>query len=163
MTRSAIACALAGISLVATGCRDRCAPDDDPVVEIGWGEEAFEPLDADDPRMEIIHGDQDGYHVPIALDGTGLDRSELLGSHLQGWIDGVLRGDTQPWVRMRCNPDTRTLQSWNSRLIWTLGPEELDGKLAHITVLVRDVEGREATAEADVTLFYPGLHDTAGP
>lgn len=44
-----------------TSTGDPCK-DNDPVIEIGTGEELFESLDEGD-RIEVIHGAQDGHHI----------------------------------------------------------------------------------------------------
>src|SRR6188472_1441731 len=104
MRSATILCLLASVPWAAA-CKSKCAPSDDaPTVEIGWGEDGYGALDADEPRMGIITGPQGGWHIPVAFDATDLDGTDLLASHLQATIDGVLHGDTQPWVHMRCNP-----------------------------------------------------------
>lgn len=161
MKPAVIACVL-GLLATATGCGADCRPGSDPpTLEIGSGEERFESIDGDEPRLEIIHGPQGGWHGAVALDATGLDGGALMGSHMLGWIDGVLHADTQPWVNMRCNPRTGTLQSWNNLLIWDVPPEELHGRTAQIEVEVTDSDGRTADDTVEVVLWDP-LLDTGG-
>ena len=164
MMRAAIAC-LAVCIPFAAGCPTPadCRPNDAPTLEIGWGEEEFVPFEGEEPTALVIHGEQlNGYHVPIALNATGLYSRNLVGSDMKGWLDGELHSDVSPWVQLRCNPHTGTLQSWNNRLAWDIGPPDLDGRLAHIEVTLVDIEGRTASAEADVRLVDPPVPPDTG-
>ena len=110
-----------------------------------------------DDTREIVRGPQQGYHTVIALEATHFDHRELMLGNFEGYIGGVLMGQGRPWLAMRCNPKTNTLQTWNGLLFWDAEPEDLHGQEARIEVEVTDVAAKRASAFIDVTLVYPDL------
>lgn len=144
------------LPLLAGCLRETCKPGTDPTLEIGTGERGFQPL-GHDPTMEIVHGPQGGYHAAIALDATYLDASDLMLGVFEGTVDGEVVGHTEPWLQMRCNPRTASLQAWNALLVWDAEPEELHGKAATVDVTVRDTRGVEVSDSVDVRLHDPNL------
>jgi hypothetical protein len=149
---------LGAVALAAGGCPSPCTAGADPTLAIGTGETSYVPLDPVAPTFDIVHGPQGGYHVLVGLEATQMDTSDLLAADLKGTIDGVLMGETQPWVQMRCNGRTETQQSWNNRLIWDAQPEDLDGRTAHIEATVTDPRGTSVSAAVDALLYDPLLH-----
>jgi len=156
---SPIRCLVLGALAVAVGgCPSPCQPGPNPTLAIGTGETSFLALDPTAPTFEIVHGPQGGYHVLVGLEATALDRSDLLGAVLKGTIDSVVMGETQPWIKLRCNGQTETEQSWNNRLIWDAQPEDLDGRTAHIEATLTDPRGKSVSASVDALLYDPTLH-----
>lgn len=108
--------------------------------------------------VELFHGPQGGFHVVIALEAIFLELGDSrLSGHITGTIDGVILADTAPLLDFRCNPETDTLQSVGTLLIWDAQPEDLDGKTAQIEASVTDALGRVVTATAEATIFDPNL------
>ncbi len=143
--------------VVAPGCTpgEGCEPGDgDPTLELGKGVTEYEPMDAGDGRLEVIHGPQGGYHVEIGFEATYLDASADWTIALTGEA-GDASASSTPFVTMQCNRQTGTLQSWGHLLIWDREGPELDGRAATITATATDAAGTEATATADVELFFP--------
>jgi hypothetical protein len=136
---------------------DPCDPGPEPTLELGTGEFEHVPLDPDGAVVELIHGPQGGYHVVVSLGATGLDASEPWEVDLLGTIDGVVRGQTEPFAEPRCNPDAGQLQVWGLYLVWDAEPEELDGRSAHVTAVVTDAAGTRLTDEGDLTIEDPSL------
>ena len=139
------------------GCPpEDCLPGEDPTLRLGTGERGFEPL-GDPPVFEIVHGPQGGWHAVIALEAARIDASELLLGSFRATIDEEEVGHSQPWIRMRCNHETGTLQSWDGLLIFGPPPEELHGQTALVEVSVRDGQGVTVTDEVEALLHDPGL------
>ena len=159
-TSRGMRCLFLAVALAAlSGCLrpDACTPGDDPSVELGTGENEYVPLDPDDPVYQIVHGPQGGYHSVIGLEATHLDASDLLAADLAGTLDGEPVGDSAPWVQMRCNPRTDTLQSWGSFLIWDAQPADLHGREVEIEVALTDITGTTVTDSVLATLHDPYL------
>lgn len=139
-----------------------CAKGENPTLDVGEGASEYTALD-DGDTVELIHGAQGGFHVVIALDGQFLDVAE--GSRVPGvitaTIDGVETALTQPYLDFRCNPDTGTVQSFGTLLIFTptdaqlqglTPPEFLNGKTAQLHAEVTDRDGRVVTADRTVVI-----------
>lgn len=79
MSRGTLALALV-VGAIAAGCEaaprtdaghdasgpDARGPDAGAVLEIGTGEQGFEPL-GDPPEVELVHGPQGGWHLTMAM------------------------------------------------------------------------------------------------
>lgn len=141
---------------------DGCAKGDNPTLDVGAGASEYAALD-DGDAVELVHGAQGGFHVVIALDGQFLDVAE--GSRVPGRISATIAGVetalTQPYLDFRCNPDTGTVQSFGTLLIFTptdaqlqglTPPEFLNGKTAEIHAEVTDRDGRVVTADRTVVI-----------
>jgi hypothetical protein len=158
LTLALCACAVAP----SDGLPDGCVAGDAPTLDVGAGASEYTALD-DGDTVELVHGAQGGFHVVIALDGQFLDVAE--GSRVPGQItatiDGVETALTSPYLDFRCNPDTGTVQSFGTLLIFTpteaqlqglTPPEFLDGKTAEIHAEVTDRDGRVVTADRTVVI-----------
>jgi hypothetical protein len=136
---------------------DPCAPGPRPTLEIGTGEQAFEPMPA---ALTLVHGPQGGFHVVLAFEATGLD-GELVGGEVTGAIDGAVVATSAPWLELACNPDTDTLQAWGVLLIYSDGqagdptPEALDGQDTEVVATLTDAEGRSVTGVASTRIVDP--------
>jgi len=122
---------------------------------MGTGIIEYEPLDPADPAFLTVHGPQGGYHATIGLEAVYLDASDLMGAYMRGVIDGEELAVSSPWLQMRCNPYTETLQTWNLLLIWDATPEFLAGKRTHIEVEVTDASMTTVSASVDARLYDP--------
>ncbi len=167
MTRSLLrACLSAAVCACAASpsgtAPDGCAAGENPTLDVGAGASEYSALD-DGDAVELVHGAQGGFHVVIALDGQFLDVVE--GSRVPGQItatiDGVETAVTSPYLDFRCNPDTGTVQSFGTLLIFTptedqlqglTPPEFLQGKTAEIHAEVTDRDGRVVRADRTVVL-----------
>ena len=136
---------------------DGCETGPTPTLRIGTGEYEFVPLEDVNHELELVHGPQGGYHLLIGLEARFLDASELMAGTMSGSIDGVELAQSSPWLQLRCNGQTETLQSFGSFLIYDAEPEDLHRRATHIEVEVRDLAGNTASAEADVTIVDPYL------
>ena len=137
-----------------------CEPsEDDPTLEIGKGETEYEAMDAGDGTIEVINGPQGGYHVEVGFEATGLDAADRWAVVLSGDADGF-EASSSPFVTMRCNNATATLQSWGHLLIWDLDLEsedgsDLDGLIADIHASATDASGTVIEADITVEMHYP--------
>lgn len=92
-----------------------------PRIEIGTGTEAFEALGAGS-TVELVHGPQGGYHVPIAFRLWGIDPMGLL---IQAHGYDAITGDeiTIPAERVltarRVSPEGDHLLRLGDRLVFT--------------------------------------------
>lgn len=146
---------------------DGCLPGDSPTLDVGEGAASFEPRADGDP-VELVHGAQGGFHVVIALDGQFLDVSEdsRAPAVLTATIDAVPTAVSNTYLVFRCNPDTGTLQSFGTVLVFTPtedqlqgvpAPEFLNGKSAQIHAEVTDRAGHVAIADRTVLIHDPLL------
>lgn len=131
-----------------------CDPGAEPTLVLGTGDVAFEPVI---DHVELVHGPQGGYHVYLGFEATHLDTSEFALAFVEGTIGGEVVARTQPYLDLRCNPETGTQQSWGTLLIYPLTPAELDGQETVITATVTDVTDREVSATLTTTIDDPML------
>jgi hypothetical protein len=136
----------------AAGTGDGCEPGSAPSVDIGTGEQAYEPMPAE---VELVHGPQGGYHVVVAFDASHLDASGVIEGVVEGTIDGEVVAVSEPFFELACNPDTQTLQAWGQLLIYPLTPLELDGQPTTITARLTDVGGAAAEGSVQTTIVDP--------
>lgn len=138
---------------------DPCTPDAARAqLSLGKGEVAYEPMDAGDGSIELIHGPQGGYHITLALEGRFLDSSEPSVAEIVGSIEGEQLARSVPYVEWRCNPEAGALQAWNLLLIYDAQPEELDGQLTQVQATLTDAAGTVVDASAEVQIHDPLLH-----
>ncbi len=133
---------------------DGCAVGGAPTLTIGTGETAYAALG---DTLELVHGPQGGYHVLIGFEATHLDTSAFAIGLVEGTIGGEIVARTAPYLDFRCNPETGTLQSWGTLLIYPLLPEELDNEETHLTATVTDAAGLEVVAERTTVIDDPLL------
>ncbi|MBA2320187.1 MAG: hypothetical protein H0V89_03440 [Deltaproteobacteria bacterium] len=129
-----------------------CEPGSGPTVTIGTGERGFEPMP---DEVELVHGPQGGYHVVVAFDAQLLDASEVVFGVVDGTIDGEVVATSEPYLDMRCNPDTGTLQASGVLLIYPLTPEALADQPTRITATLTDSFGGVATGSVETTIVDP--------
>lgn len=150
-------------ALATAGCPPApagCEPSDvAPTLELGKGETGYDAMGDGDGTIEVINGPQGGYHVEIGLEATGLDDSERWAVVLSGTADDF-EASSSPYVTMRCNNETGTLQSWGHLLIWDLDltiedGTDLDGLVADIHGTATDAAGTVIEADVTVELSYP--------
>src|SRR5687767_12105342 len=122
---------------------DGCLPGPDPTLEIGTGVQAFEPMPSE---VELVHGPQGGYHVVVSFDAAYLDSSGVIAATVEGTIEDEVVAVSEPFLELRCNPDTGTLQAWNILLIYPLTPAELDNQPTTISASLTDEAGGSASA-----------------
>ena len=154
------ACSGEGEGDAATPPGDPCLPGPSPTLEIGTGDQGYLPMP--DP-LEVVHGPQGGYHVVLAFEATYLDASAVVAGAVTGTLGGEVVATSQPYLELRCDPDTQTLVAWGTLLIYSngniaagdLSPEELDGEPTTIVATLTDSAGAAASGSADTTLFDP--------
>lgn len=148
--------------LMATtsACRSDCSPGAEPRLTLGTGEDAYEPLDPDDPTYELIHGPQGGWHLLIAIDAAGLNATDIVVVDYEGRIDDeVIARNEANWQTFTCNVDTRTLQSWNTFLIFdTESNCPLDEAAVTVTASTVSAGGEPVSGTVTATIDDP-LHD----
>jgi hypothetical protein len=156
-TMDIVRLALIAVPLGCAACptSKTCLPGGEPELTIGTGIMQYEALDPEDPAFLTVHGPQGGYHATIGLEAIYLDASDLMGAYMTGVIDGEELAVSSPWLQMRCNPHTETLQTWNLLLIWDAQPDFLAGKMAHIEVEVTDASMTTVSASVDARLYDP--------
>lgn len=158
------------ILVAATGsacspCETACAELEGTALSLtlGTGESAFEPLE-DGARLPIVVGPQLGYHVVVALQGTGFlagdvtDRSGPCSPEVDLALatdDGELHDawSVQPIVFTALG-DTRVAVNQFLVLDLVADPDEADGKMATIDVTLTDACGHSATDTRRVELAY---------
>lgn len=134
---------------------DGCDEAPEPTLHIGTGELSYQALEGDGDPIELVHGPQGGFHVVLALEAVGADASDEWVADMRGYLDDAERAHAAPYVAMRCNPQTDTLQAWGFLLVWDAEPEELDGQLVHIEVDTEDSRGVPLSAAAEFTIEDP--------
>jgi len=161
----AIVCAMRcfWLLLVLWGCsgaetdlptEDPCQGGDTPTLTVGTGDSAYESTTAGQ-ALDLVRGAQGGVHLTLAVDATYLNPEERLEATLTGLIGGQPVGLSEPFVSLRCNPDTNTLQAWGLRLIYDEQPDLLDGQATDVTVELTDVDGRVATGSTNFLINDP--------
>ncbi|MCP4873651.1 MAG: hypothetical protein GY898_33610 [Proteobacteria bacterium] len=148
---------LAAIALTAPACvpSEGCEPgDEEPTLDLGKGVTEYLTMAAEGGGLEVIHGPQGGYHVEVGFEATYLDASEDWTIQLTGTA-GDASASSTPFVTMRCNAQTGTLQSWGHLLIWDAEGADLDGRTADISAVATDAAGTGVSGEVSVELFYP--------
>ncbi len=133
-----------------------CDPSDEPTVTIGTGESEYEPHESGD-TAELVRGPQGGVHITLAVETTGFAIEEDLNASFEGEIDGVLVGQSFPFVFLRCNQAEDTQQAWGLRLIYDDDPENLDDQLTDVSVELTDADGRTATAQTTFVIDDPSI------
>jgi hypothetical protein len=159
---------LGWLAIIAVGCGqgggdrsgepavDGCELGGAPTLVVGTGDVGFEPVG---DTVELVHGPQGGFHVYVGLEATHIDNSEFVAGVLTGTIGGVVVTTERPFVDFRCNPDTHTLQSWGTLLIYPLQPEELDQQETTITADIMPGD-LEVSASLTTVIVDPILEGT---
>lgn len=148
---------LVSLAAALLGCPPpECRPGDAPTLDLGKGLDAWNPLDADSERLEVIAGPQGGFHVELALRATFLDGEEAADVLLLGSAGGV-SGSGSSSVAWRCTESEPALDAWARLLIWNGEPEELHGQRAVMEARVTDATGVELVATGEAELFYAEL------
>jgi hypothetical protein len=96
----------------------------------------------------------------MALDAAGLNATDIVVVDYVGSIGGevVARNDGN-WQTFACNPDTETLQAWNTFLIFDLDSNcPLDGAEIEITASTTSAKGDPVSGSVVATIDDP-LHD----
>jgi len=137
-----------GDSSTAPPPEDLCSLRGEPALEVGHGNQIFEPFDAHD--APLIAGVQGGYHIFIGVRGRHIDNSDPAVVRLTGTIDGEQLGFSAPYADLICTDEG--LEASNLLLIWDSTPDVLDGKMVHIEVELTDAAGTIVLAEGDVTI-----------
>ncbi|MCO4744502.1 MAG: hypothetical protein KC912_06935 [Proteobacteria bacterium] len=132
---------------------DGCRVSDTPTAELGHGENGFESI-PDDGEVAFVFGSQGGYHLPLAVDATGLSSDELVVGEFVGTVDGTEVARSQPWLNFRCNPETGTQQAWNILLLFDfeVDPTTLVGQTMVIDGSLRDERQIEVPVDAEVVI-----------
>jgi hypothetical protein len=139
-----------------TAAASGCEAAEDPSLSIGKGELSYVDMSEGD-TIELVHGPQGGFHVVVALEASHLDSSDTWQAELRGFLAAELRATSTPYVEMRCNPDTGTLQAWGFLLIWDALPEDLDRQVVRIEADVVDAAGTSISSATDVIICDPTL------
>ena len=144
----------------APACRNDCSPNAEPRLTLGTGEDGYYALDPVDPTYELIHGLQGGWHLPIAIDAAGLNATDIVVVSYQGRIDGeVVARNDENWNTFTCNTETKTLQAWNTYLIFDAESNcPLDGAEIEVSASTLDAKGNPISASVVATVDDP-LHD----
>ena len=143
--------------LALLGCPDPCGPRPEPTLTVGTGEEGFVPLDEVDHTLELVHGPQGGYHLLLGFEATGYAIDGLLAGSATGTVDGEVLATASPWLELTCDEATGTQRAAGLFLIYEAEPEELHLQTTQIEATLRDLDGRTATDEVEVTIFDPTL------
>ena len=156
MPRSLLLLALCSPFVGCKGAQGGCEPDDAPTVTIGVGETAYEAHADGDPAV-LIAGPQGGYHITLAIEATGFAIDEDLVGDFDGTVGGSLVGQSDPFVFLRCNNQTKTQQAWDLRLVYDDVPTNLDGQTTEVTVELQDSTGRSGTGTTTFVIDASGI------
>ena len=132
-----------------------CVPGPNPSLEIGQGEQGYEPYEAG-TMIELIHGPQGGVHTLTGLLARDIDGSEKLTGELRGYLGDEQLGGSVPYLDFRCAVD-EGLQVWNVFLFWEAPPEQLHMQTVRIEVEFTDASGTLVQASKEAMIFDPGL------
>ncbi|MCB9673490.1 MAG: hypothetical protein H6737_00145 [Alphaproteobacteria bacterium] len=139
--------------LALLACNDPCSAGNDPTMDIGWGFDRYNPA-SEGEEVDLVYGQQGGFHVDLAVSTTELDMSDLVSGTFTGRLDGESVAEAQPWFSLVCEDDAQ--QSWGIRLIfWELLPPDLDGQTIEVEGTVRDARGTEATGSKSFLVNDP--------
>lgn len=133
-----------------TDTTDICSAEGEPVLELGHGDQVFEPLAARNARL--VSGVQGGFHILLAVRARNLDSSDRAVVRLTGTVAGIEVGFSAPYADLVCHPEG--LEAANLFLIWDEDstPASLVGESVHIIVELTDSAGTMVSAEGDVTI-----------
>ena len=141
---------------LAPGCEPSEAPESMPSLELGWGAARFEALD--DSALQLVRGSQGGIHLDLAVRARFLDGASPWAGRLTGHLDGAMAAQSEPSLRMRCNPVEDSLDAWAVRLVWDVEPEDLHGREVDLQAEVTDSSGVSLSVEvSDVLVEDPNL------
>ncbi len=132
---------------------DPCAPGDNPSIEVGHGEGAFEPFDVH--SAELVYGMQGGYHIVVGVRGVHTDNTGLSELRIAGFIDGEERAFGAPFVELRCVDERQEVL--DLLLIWDSTPAALHGKTALVRAELTDTAGDVFVAEGEVVIDDPTM------
>lgn len=130
---------------------DPCGPGASPTLALGLGETSFTPIESG-ADARLVRGPQGGVHLALAVDVTFLDPSEVVEAVITGTLNGAPAARSEPWVQLRCNPATSTLQGFDLRLIFDALPGDLGGQTTDVVVTLTDAGDREVSASATYML-----------
>jgi len=147
-------------TLLLTGCPpvEGCIPGESPATELGKGAIEYLDLDQGERSLDLVFGSQGGFHVDLALQGTGLDvgqddtgrnAREDIEVTLEGRMGGTVIGRSVPFATFRCNNSANALQAWGLRLIMDEPPSVLNGQMIDISASLTDGSGDMVSAHAD--------------
>jgi len=144
---------------IATGCggtpqEQGCKPGEDPTLSVGLGLDAYTPI-SNGEEVPFVYGAQGGYHVELGLEATHLDAAEFVSGSFEGRIGGQVIATAKPWLSFRCDPETNTLQSWGTLLIFDADPADLHQVDAEIDAEVTDNTGTTVAASVTLHLVDP--------
>ncbi|MEZ4322027.1 MAG: hypothetical protein R3F61_31435 [Myxococcota bacterium] len=143
------------LALVLFACKGPCEPGSDPSLDIGYGWNAFTPAE-DGQEVELVYGQQGGFHIELAVATTELDASDLVSASFSGKLDGQVVAEAQPWFSLECDPISNTQQAAGLRLIfWDLLPPDLDGQTIDVSGSVLDARGETASATKSFVVIDP--------
>ncbi len=127
-----------------------CTPGGDPQMVIGTGDLAYQAMPAE---LELIHGQQGGYHVVLGFQMTQMLGDELIAGTVTGALNGQERASTSPWLQMSCVD--RKLESHGTNLIFRddFVPEDAIGQSLSISATFDDLEGNTVSGSTDVLII----------
>jgi len=142
--------------LMLLACNDPCSPGSDPTVELGYGATDYQPAEPGQV-VDLIYGQQGGFHLELAVATTRLQGDELVSAVLSGSIDGEPVAAAQPWLELSCDPESRTQQAAGVRLILLpdVLPPDVDGQPLDVEVTVRDARGETASTTGQFVVNDP--------
>ena len=153
---AAIACTGQDRSSSPQKTATKCGPGPEGSLELGTGELSFAPL-ADGDVLNMVHGEQGGYHLPLAARGCGMGESasfhytgELMtGEHI---VDVTF---SQLWAPQdECCAVALDAYGYIFLYGYDLTPEDLPGLEIALSLLVSD-GGSEHTAQRTVVIGPP--------
>ena len=134
-----------------------CEAHPEPSLQVGKGEEWFEPSEDDDGRSVLIHGIQGGYHTFVSVRADGLALHGDWDLRIEGRLDGEVLAMAVTDRIPECNHDADRGESIGTWLIWDGEPRTLHDQIVTIRVLAVDAEGTQARGEAEQRIWDPKL------
>jgi len=128
-----------------------------PLLQIGKGEDAFEPSETDDGHTVLIHGLQGGFHTFVSLRADHLATDGSWHIVIEGLIDGELRAVARLQREPDCNPDVDAAESIGTWLIWWGRPWELHEREVTIRAVVVDGDRRLVVGQTQQVIWDPEL------
>jgi hypothetical protein len=134
---------------------DPCYPLPHPTVVLGlWDEqtEAFVPLTGVS-HVPVHLGPQGGRYLSIGLTGTHLNAWTYIPGALEGYADGLLISEAQPWLDFACEMDSQ--QAFAAFLPFNETADALHDTQLTLQIKVTDASGNHARDEVSVQLVDP--------
>lgn len=140
--------------LLLVACDNPCKAGSTPTMALGEGAETYGPL-ADGDTLDLVFGQQGGYHLELAVETTYLEADDLLAGFLTGTLDGEVVASGQPWFQLDCDATTDTQKATGLRLILEVEPEDVHDQTLDVVAEIGDSTGASLVDQRQIHVNNP--------